>query len=233
MPRNGLGPVATLALGLLLLPACTAGRAGVAAGGDPAGYDGEWLSLFNGRDLAGWNNPFEWGEAWVENGEIHLRADRKFFLMTDAEFDDFVFEGEILLPDRESNSGFMFRANVEKNRVFGYQAEVDPSDRKWSGGFYDEGRRAWLQPVRGDSASVAAFRAVAGDAFDPEGWNRYRIAARGDSIRIWVNGRLTAAARDSVDRAGPIGLQHHGEKGKIYRFRNLRLMKLSGVPDRG
>lgn len=191
----------------------------------PASEEG-WRNLFDGRTLAGWYNPYEWGEAWVENGEIHLRADKKFFLVTEDRFRDFVFEGEIMLPDRESNSGFMLRANVEKNRVFGYQAEVDPSDRKWAGGLYDEGRRGWLHPVRGDSLSVRAFREQAGDAFEPEEWNRYRIEARGDSIRIYVNDRLTTAYRDAMDREGPIGIQHHGEKGKIYRFRNLRIRPL-------
>lgn len=185
-----------------------------------------WIDLIQGSTLAGWTNPYEWGEAWVENGEIHLRADRKFFLVTDREFTDFVFEGEVRVPDRQSNSGFMFRANVAPNRVFGYQAEVDPSERQWSGGLYDEARRGWLHPVRGDSVSVQRFRENAGSAFNPDDWNRYRIEARGDSIRISVNDRLTTVYRDTVDASGPIAVQHHGERGKVYRFRNLRVHPL-------
>ena len=188
-----------------------------------------WIDLIHGSSLEGWRNPYEWGEAWVENGEIHLRADRKFFLVTDREFSDFVFQGEVRVPDRQSNSGFMFRANVAPNRVFGYQAEVDPSDRRWSGGLYDEARRGWLHPVRGDSVSVRRFRETAGEAFDADDWNRYRIEARGDSIRIYVNDRLTTEYRDTVDASGPIAIQHHGERGKIYRFRNLRIHPLGAV----
>jgi hypothetical protein len=41
---------------------------------------GAWQDLFDGTTLSGWNNPYDWGEAWVENGEIRLRADRKFWL---------------------------------------------------------------------------------------------------------------------------------------------------------
>ncbi len=193
-----------------------------------AAFVDDWTALFNGEDLSGWTNPYDWGEAWVEDGEIRLRADEKFFLVTERTFDDFVFEGEVRLPDRESNSGFMFRANVEPNRVYGYQAEVDPTDRAWSGGLYDEGRRGWLHPADGDEAAAEAFREGPGRAFDPDRWNTYRIRAEGDSLQIWVNGTRTTAYRDTLDREGVIGIQHHGEDGKVYRFRNLRIRSLDG-----
>jgi hypothetical protein len=151
----------------------------------------------------------------------------KFFLVTDETFRDFVFEGELMLPDTLSNSGIQFRSQVEPNRVYGYQAEADPKARRWSGGLYDEGRRGWLHPVRGDAAAEMAFREGPGQAFDPTGWNHYRIEARGDSLKIWINDMLTTAYEDAVDREGVIGLQHHGEAGKIYRFRNLRIRELS------
>jgi hypothetical protein len=188
--------------------------------------EGEWRPLFDGATLTGWSNPYEWGAASVESGEIHLVADQKFFLMTDEEFGDFEFEGEVLMPDTMSNAGFMFRANVEGNRVFGYQAEVDPKARRWSGGLYDEGRRGWLVPAANDSAAARAFREGPGSAFRATDWNRYRIRAQGDSLKIWVNDVLTAAYSDTVDAAGPIGLQHHGEDGKVYRYRNLRIQEL-------
>ena len=186
----------------------------------------EWTPLFDGESLSGWRNPYDWGEAQVTGGVIELRADEKFFLVTEESYDNFVFEGEVRVPDRESNSGFMFRAQVDTNRVYGYQAEVDPSERAWSGGLYDEGRRGWLNPPEGDSAAGATFRQNRGDAFDPSGWNRYRIRAAGDSLRIWVNGQMTTAYRDTVDSEGVIGIQHHGEDGKVYRFRNLRIREL-------
>ena len=190
---------------------------------DPAS---EWTSLFDGKTLEGWTNPYDWGEARVENGEIRLVGNDKFFLVTDTTYRDFVFEGSVRLPDRESNSGFMFRANVDTNRVYGYQAEVDPSDRAWSGGLYDEGRRGWLHPTEDEEAAGEAFRNGHGDAFKPTGWNEYRIRAEGDSLKIWVNGEKTTAYRDTMDASGVIGLQHHGEDGKVYRFRNLRVRRL-------
>jgi hypothetical protein len=213
------------ALRLLMLGAflsvvgCTPSADGVQAS--------EWRPLFDGATLTGWTNPYDWGEAWVEDGEIRLRGDRKFFLVTEAVFRDFVLETELRLPDTRSNSGIQFRSRVEPNRVYGYQAEADPTDRRWSGGLYDEARRGWLHPMAGDSAAATAFREGPGRAFRPTDWNHYRIEAVGDSLKIWINGELTTSFTDDTDREGHIGLQHHGEAGKVYRFRNIRIRELN------
>lgn len=204
-----------------------------------------FVPLFDGKTLNGWKNPYEWGKAEVVNGEIHLTADKKFFLVTEKSYSDFVFEGDVHLPEGKANSGFMFRAHVEPNKVFGYQAEVDGDEnRKWSGGLYDEGRRMWfvspinLKPKKDATAeevakqeainkeSIAAFRARAGDAFKRNDWNTYRITCKGNKIKIEVNGVTTTEIEDDLDASGPIAIQHHGEKGATYRFRNLRIKEL-------
>ena len=66
-------------------------------------------------------------------------------------------EAEVKMPDvtEYSNSGIIFRAQLNgekgKQQAMGYQAEVDPSDRKWSGGLYDQARRQWLHPLHENS----------------------------------------------------------------------------------
>jgi hypothetical protein len=40
---------------------------------------------------------------------------------------------------------------------------------------------------------------------------------------------MTTAYRDTMDSEGVIGIQHHGEDGKIYRFRDLRIRTLNGA----
>lgn len=217
-------PLLVSALSLALL--VTACQSSNEPGSEPLSESQAWTTLFAGEDLQEWHNPYDWGEAWVEDGEIHLRASEKFFLVTDDSYGDFVLEADVRVPDLESNSGIMFRAHVDTNRVWGYQAEVDPSERAWSGGLYDEGRRGWLHPAEGDSAAGARFREGPGRAFEPGGWNEYRIRAEGDSLEIRVNGTRTTAYRDTVDARGHIGLQHHGEEGKIYRFREVRIREL-------
>ncbi len=216
-----------------------AGEAPAAAPAPAPASDG-FAPLFDGKTLAGWKNPYEWGKAEAVEGEIRLTAEKKFFLVTEKSYTDFIFEGEVLLPEGNANSGFMFRAHVERNKVFGYQAEVDGSEtRKWSGGLYDEGRRAWFISPRNNAAkdapeadkaackeSIEAFRKRAGESFKRREWNKYRITCQGKKIKIEVNGTVTSEVEDTVDASGPVGIQHHGEKGQTYRFRNLRIKEL-------
>jgi hypothetical protein len=194
-----------------------------------------WMCLFNGKDTKNFDNPYEWGKAEVKDGEIHLTTNKsKWFLTTKKEYSDFVFEAEVKMPEGKANSGFMFRCHKKPNKVFGYQAEVDPSDRKWSGGLYDEGRRKWFISPSRDKAkskeereqSIAEFRKRAGDCFQRDEWNKYRIVCRGDHIQIFVNCVKTTDCHDKEDAKGYIALQHHGEKDKTYRFRNIRIMEL-------
>jgi hypothetical protein len=191
-----------------------------------------WTQLFDGKTLNGWTNPYKWGKASIVNGEIQLTTVKsKFFLTTAKQYADFIFEVEVKMPEGKSNSGFMFRCHRKPGRVFGYQAEVDPSARKWSGGLYDEGRRGWLYPNKRKKETVAAFRKNAGDCFKRDGWNKYRIECVGDSLKISVNGVMTTDFKDSVDSQGYIALQHHGERGKIYRFRNIRIKVIKAAKE--
>jgi hypothetical protein len=222
-------PALLLCLSSLLLVSSA-----VAAEPDAEGF----APLFNGSDLSGWTNPYEWGEASIVGDEIHLSGDKKFFLVTEARYGDFVFEGEILLPDGPANSGFMFRCHVEPNKVYGYQAEIDGSDRRWSGGLYDEGRNQWLWPSQTGRTKVEAALAheeeskahfakpEIRDAFKRHDWNHVRITCRGSSLKIELNGVLITDYTDDTDAEGHLGIQHHGEKGQTYRFRNLRVKPL-------
>lgn len=203
-----------------------------------------YTPLFNGVDLDGWRNPYSFGEAKVVNGEIHLLADKKFFLVTEKKYSDFRLSVDIHLPEGPANSGVMFRCHVDKDAkkiVYGYQAECDGSDRRWSGGFYDESRRGWVWPstegrsteqfLQHEEESKAFFAAArVRDALNRNGWNRYVITCVNDLITVELNGVQTVRFRDSTDSNGFIGIQHHGEKGQTYRFRNLFIKELPQVP---
>ncbi|WP_419190073.1 family 78 glycoside hydrolase catalytic domain [Stieleria marina] len=204
-----------------------------------------YTPLFNGHDLTGWRNPYPHGEAKVVDGEIHLLADNKFFLVTDKKYTDFRVSIEIHLPEGPANSGVMFRCHVDedaaKRKVFGYQAECDGSDRRWSGGFFDEARRRWIWPstkgrsldqfLTHEDESKQFFAAPrVRDALNRNGWNRYEITCLKDLITIELNGVQTVRFRDATDASGFIGIQHHGEEGQTYRFRNLFIKPLPEIP---
>lgn len=200
--------------------------------------------LFNGKDLTGWRNPYDHGEAKVVNEEIHLVGNKKFFLVTDNEYSDFRLVVDIKLPEGRANSGVMFRCHVQPNRVYGYQAECDGSDRRWSGGLYDEGRRQWIWPstpgrsepefLKHQHESVAFFaQPTIRNLLKRDDWNRYIIECRENRIIIELNGTTVTDFQDPVDVRGHIGVQHHGEKGQVYRFKNLLIKELPVVPAEG
>lgn len=203
-----------------------------------------YTPLFNGKDLSGWRNPYSYGEAEVVDGEIHLLADKKFFLVTEQEYSNFRLSVEIHLPEGPANSGVMFRCHVDpdaKKKVFGYQAECDGSDRCWSGGLYDEARRGWVWPsTQGRSTDQFLQHSEESKEFfaqpsvretlNRNGWNQFVITCVNDLITIELNGIQTVRFRDVTDAKGFVGIQHHGEKGQTYRFRNLFIKQLPQIP---
>lgn len=202
---------------LLMLSSCL-------TGGEKA-----WVDLFNGKDLTGWENPYSWGEAKVKNGNIELVGNKKFFLSTKKQYSDFEFMAEVKLPVGKANSGFLFRSQRKPNgQMFGYQAEVDGAERRWSGGLYDEGRRKWLQPIKPEDhpQNIKTWTEEKRNALKRNDWNRYRIKCVGEKIQVWVNGVNTLDITDDLDSSGYFGLQHHGENGQVYRFRNIKIKEL-------
>ncbi len=144
---------------------------------------------------------------------------RNAFLVDPAITGDFLLELDVKIARGEGNSGIQIRSTVDepKNRMFGYQIEVDPSERAWSGGLYDEGRRGWIASL--------ADNADAREAFVPGEWNHYTILAVGPRIRTWVNGVPAVDHVDSMDAEGRIGLQVHSGRCDV-SWRNLRIADL-------
>lgn len=187
---------------------------------------GDWEYLFNGKDLTGWKQLNGKAKYEVVNGEIvgtSVLNTPNSFLATEKDFSDFIFEVEMFL-EFDVNSGIQFRSQslpeFNNGRVHGYQCEIDPSPRAWSGGIYDEARRGWLYPLDINPAGKAAFKK--GE------WNHYRIEAIGPSMRIWLNGIPTAWLIDDMTPSGFIALQVHSInrpelEGLKIRWKNIRI----------
>ena len=178
------------------------------------------VELFNGRDLTGWT-PL--GDAvWtVVDGELlgEVGGGGQSFLASERAFGDFRLELDVR-TELPGNSGIQIRSHLlhpdtQKTRLFGYQIEIDPSERAWSGGLYDEARRGWLQNLEGRDAARAAFQ--------PGEWNRSAIECRGAWLRTWIDGGPITDDLDPLDCEGLIGLQvHSGDNTKV-RWRNFEL----------
>lgn len=191
-----------------------------------ANTDDGWVSLFNGKDLSGWkklNGDADYrieGDAIV--GVSKLKTPNTF-LCTEKMYTDFILEVEVKVHPL-LNSGIQIRSNslpeYQKGRVHGYQVEIDPSTRAYSGGIYDEARRGWLYPLSDHPRGRTAFK-------NGE-WNKYHIEAVGNEIRVWVNGINTANIVDDMTAKGFISLQVHGinreeENGTEVSWRNIRI----------
>lgn len=186
-----------------------------------------WRSLFNGTNLDGWYVCNGSAPYTVEDGTITGRTVVKSpnsFLCSRDTFGDFILEYEVWVATN-LNSGVQIRSildpSLKGGRVHGLQVEVDPSDRAWSGGLYDESRRGWLYTVDGVAAK---------SAFKIGQWNRFRVEAIGSSIRTWVNDVPVANIVDDLTPRGILALQVHAigndEKhaGEVVRFRKLRIL---------
>jgi len=191
----------------------------LAGGGGPVDEtDEKARMLFDGKSLSGWEKHGGGASYKVEEGCIvgEVGPGSNTFLCTEKTFGDFKLVLDVKL-DVPGNSGIQFRSHLrkDKDRVFGYQCEIDPSDRAWSGGVYDEGRRGWLAPLEGKEDARKAFR--------KDGWNEYVIETRGPWIQTWLNGVQCVDLVDTADLEGFIALQVHSGKAGRLRWKNVRL----------
>jgi hypothetical protein len=102
---------------------------------DRAGSEAEFVSLFDGENLDGWRKAGGGATYAVEDGCIVGRVGPgpNTFLRTEATYRNFVFRVQVKL-DVPGNSGIQFRSHQRDGhgRVYGYQAEIDPSPRRLS-----------------------------------------------------------------------------------------------------
>ncbi|MGV3766522.1 MAG: 3-keto-disaccharide hydrolase [Chitinophagaceae bacterium] len=189
--------------------------------------------LFNGKDLSGWKQLGGKAQYVVESGTITgitVAKTPNSFLVTEKEYGDFILELDMWM-DSAANSGIQVRSLSKPDyldgRVHGYQVEVDPSERGWSGGVYDESRRGWLYPMELNPSSKKLFKLGA--------WNHYRIEFVGNTLRTFLNGKPAAYVIDDANSKGFIALQVHSignekEAGRKIRWKNVRIQTKNVKP---
>ncbi len=203
-----------------------------------------FVPIFDGKTLAGWDgDPAYWR---VENGVIMgetkpgaIPKQNTFLIWRGGAPSDFELQAEYRLTG--GNSGIQYRsAELPEIRwaMKGYQADID-AEQKYTGQIYEERGRGFLA-LRGQSVSVetGAKPVVLGSlgndaelkaAINAQGWNDYRIIARGNVLIQILNGRVMSMLidHDAANRKmdGLIGIQlHAGEPMKI-EVRNIRLRR--------
>ena len=195
---------------------------------------GEWVSLFEGKEIKGFTQKNGTATYRVEDGAIVGKTNEgspNSFLCTDKLYGDFELEFEVKC-DNALNSGVQIRSQTKDGtnagRVNGPQVEIEASGNNGAEAGYVYGEatgRGWLTPKE---------RLKPHKHFKDGEWNKYRIIAQGPRIQTWINGQpiedLTDEAIYKTHAKGFIGLQVHGiRKGTgpyEVSWRNLRIKEL-------
>jgi hypothetical protein len=208
--------------------------------------------LFNGSNLDGWVN-YGGGKFYVDDQCIVAEAINGLpntFLHTEKKYQNFELEFDVKL-DTVLNSGVQIRSNIYQKdtqtirwggrfdengdkmiirkkrsagRFWGYQIEIDPTSRAWSGAIYEEAGRGFLH-TPGINQEVKS-------ALKPLEWNHFRVRVKDHYIQSWVNGVMVGDVYDDLTDNGYIALQLHGigknklKANKKIRWKNLSLKEL-------
>ena len=186
-----------------------------------AEYTGEWVSLFNGENLAGWRISENPASISVKDGEIVVHGPRAhaFYIGEHghATFKNFHLKAKVKTTEG-SNSGIYFHTKwlAEGWPDRGYEAQVNNThgDPKKTGGLY---------------SIVDVYEAPAKDGE----WFDYDVIVTGKRIRILINGKETVdyTEPDDLDRperqldSGQFALQAHDPKSVVY-FKEIKVLVL-------
>lgn len=205
--------------------------------------DDGFTSLFNGKNLAGWNAKPGWWR--VEDGALTVEStpekpctECNYLIWRGDQPADFELLADFKLSS-EANSGIQLRSKELLNwDTYGYQADM-AGDGSLVGFVYHH--KYALVAGRGEKSNFAADGAKTveplGDPekllkhFKPGEWNTYRIICRGPAITLYVNDVLMCQITDHrvapEDTRGIIALQMHPGPPMKIQFKNIRIKKLT------
>ena len=179
---------------------------------------GQTKSLFNGKDLSGWE--IYGTEKWyVEDGLLICESgpDEEYgYLGTKQTFKDFELTVDFK-QEADGNSGVFFRSSIEGTKITGWQAEVAPPGHN-TGGIYESYGREWL--IKPDPEKDKMLKM--GE------WNTMKIKAVGDKVTTWLNGeKMIEIVDDKIGAAeGSIALQIHSGGGIKVMWKNIKIKEL-------
>ncbi len=182
---------------------------------------GEWVNLFNGKNLKNWIQKNGTATYRIEGDAITGKTSEgspNSFLCTKKLYADFELEFEVKVSN-ELNSGVQIRSQTKElpagseakfGRVNGPQVEIEASGSNGAEAGYVYGEatgRGWL---------TTPDRLKPHKHFKDGEWNHYRIVANGPKIETWINGQHIETLIDEeiykTHSSGFIGLQVHGIK---------------------
>ncbi len=212
-------------------------------------------SLFNGKDLSGWDgDPKLWS---VQDGAITGKTTAEnpikantFLIWTNGTTADFELRFSYkTIPNNDrnaANSGVQYRSKVFDAATWsvgGYQADFE-AGKNYSGILYDErggagGRQ--IMAARGEKVvwdsdckkqvvgSVGKSEEIQA-AIKANDWNEFVVIAKGNRLQHFINGLPTVDVTDDCEAKrlmeGVLALQVHTGPPMTVQLKNIRLKKL-------
>jgi hypothetical protein len=190
---------------------------------------GNWLDLFNGKDLNGWRVGGPAGSWRVEGGVLVAEGPGSHLFyagrVQEARFRNFEFEVEAGL-DPHADSGVFFHTAYQHAGPLEKGFEIQMMHPR-SGG-----------KERQQTGSLYGLRGVYTPLAAGDDWFRLRVAVRGKTIQVWLNDTLLVdyleptppplppgIPRGRFLDSGTFALQSPGAGARV-RFRSLRVRPL-------
>ena len=176
--------------------------------------DGELKSIFNGKDLTGWDVPDN--NIWftVKDGVLKLEngPQRKGqTLWTSDEYENFEMEFDFKMGKGTVDSGVYVRNSREQIQI-GISGSLK---RDMTGSPYISGKG---YPVEAKGVK---------ELLKLDDWNTMKICAEGKKYTVWLGGqKIMTYESDSAIKKGKIGIQLHGNRVMSIEYRNLKARSL-------
>jgi hypothetical protein len=209
-----------------------------------------FMTIFNGKDLTGWDGlPDYWSvkDGLLIGHETKDKSKQTFLVFTGCKVSDFELHIKYKFATPDGNSGVQFRSKVLDPKTFkvgGYQADFD-GKAGYDGSIYDEagvaGGRATMSN-RGEKTAWDANNKRQNEKLDGSNaelkklikvgdWNDIVLVAKGNHIVFSINGHVMTDLTDDSPKAlneGVLALQLHAGYTMEIQFKDVRLKLLDG-----
>ncbi len=186
--------------------------------GTSASAEENWVSLFDGKTLEGWEKVGNEKSVWeVKDGAIHGSGPASMLVCTQGPYKNFRYRAEIKINDR-GNSGLYFRTTRKPTFSDGYEAQIDSTH---------------TDPIR--TGSLYGLCHVYKRLVEPDEWFTYDITVRDDvwrgrqmtRIKVTVNGVELYEYLDfeKTWKDGHFAFQQHDPGSKV-AIRKVEVLEL-------
>jgi hypothetical protein len=207
-----------------------------------------FITIFNGKDLSGWEGlPEFWTvkDGVISGHETKDKSKQTFLVFTGFKVSDFELRIKYKFATPDGNSGIQFRSKVidpKTFRVGGYQADCDAKG-SYDGSIYDEAgvaggrgtmsargdRTTWDAENKRHNEKLAESNAELKKHIKVGDWNDVVLTARGNHITYSINGHVMTDLTDNSPKAlkeGVLALQLHQGFTMEIQFKDVRIKVL-------